>query len=57
MFRPRRHKGGADSAPDLPRGLDHALELALLVVRADQVADHVGGEAALRADGELLERQ
>ena len=37
--------------------LDHALELALLVVLAHQVARHVGAEAALRANGELLEGQ
>src|SRR5687767_14072837 len=45
------------SPPYLPGYLDHALELALLVVLADQVADRVGAEAALRAEGELLERQ
>src|SRR4051812_9244568 len=44
------------SSPDLPRELDHALELALLVVLADEVADHVRAEAALRAYREALER-
>jgi hypothetical protein len=41
--------------PQALRQLDHALELSLLVVLADQVAHHVGAEAALRADGEALE--
>src|SRR5882672_3072691 len=45
------------SSPNLARGLDYHLELALLVVLGDAVADHVGGEAALRAERELLERQ
>ena len=40
--------------PHLPRGVDHKLQLALLIVWAEQVPDHVGGEAALRADGELV---
>jgi uncharacterized protein (DUF433 family) len=40
--------------PQALRQLDHALELSLLVVLADQVAHHVGAEAALRADGEAL---
>src|SRR5262245_51307076 len=44
-------------APHLPCRLHHALELALLLVRTQQIADHIRGEAALRADRKLLERQ
>src|SRR5581483_2956778 len=42
--------------PHLARGLDHEFQLALLVVRADQITDHIRGKAALRADGQLIER-
>src|SRR5260370_35014628 len=55
-----RRRGGLReeiSLPDPTRRLDHHLELALLVVLADAVADHVGSEAALRAERKLLERQ
>ena len=34
----------------------HALEFALLVVFADQVADHVRSKTALRAQRQLFER-
>src|SRR3954468_15827588 len=43
-------------APHLPRRFDYQLELALLVVLGEQVADNVGREATLRADRELVER-
>src|SRR5712692_2048889 len=55
-----RSRGGLRKEISLPnptRRLDHQLELALLVVLADAVADHVGSEAALRAERKLLERQ
>jgi hypothetical protein len=42
--------------PHPPRRLDHALELVLLLILAE-ITDEVGGEAALRADRELIERQ
>src|SRR5215470_12627429 len=44
-------------APYLPCRLHNALELALLLIRAEQVADHIRREAALRADRELIKRQ
>src|SRR5712692_2429814 len=55
-----RRRGGLRKEISLPnpaRRLDHQLELALLVVLADAVADDVGSEAALRAERKLLERQ
>src|SRR6185312_6036134 len=49
-------RASSPSLPDAARRLDHDLELALLVVGADEIADDVRGEAALRADCQLLER-
>src|SRR2546425_3138234 len=42
-------------APDLAGGFHHELELPLLIVLADEVSHHVGREAALRAEGELVQ--
>jgi hypothetical protein len=43
-------------APNLAGRFHHLFELALLLADIDAVSDDVGGEAALRADGELIER-
>src|SRR5215472_10575946 len=45
-----------DLAPDLTRDLDDALKLVDLLLDADAVALDGRGEAALRAEGELVER-
>src|SRR5262245_24311502 len=42
--------------PDFPRGLDDELQLLPLLVFRQQVALEGRGEAALRAEGEVLER-
>src|SRR5438067_13173839 len=44
------------AAPDETRDLGHPLELAALILRRDAVAFHGRGEAALRAQGQALER-
>src|SRR5579862_5680654 len=44
-------------SPHRPRRLYDHLELPPLIIRAEQIADHVGGKAALRRDGELVEGQ
>src|SRR6185503_21378030 len=46
---------GAILTPDFLRDLHHQLQLALLVVLAQPVADLAGGEAALRRQAEVLE--
>ena len=43
--------------PDLTRHLDHPFELAPLIVRAEQITNHIGGKAALRRYGELIQRE
>src|SRR5579863_9664055 len=53
---PRRRRGPAASAPHVPRDLEHALELAPLLVLGDQVAGDARGEPALRAQREPLRR-
>src|SRR5439155_6129628 len=52
----RKCRIAGESSPYLPGGLDHALQLALLVVFAHEVADDIGAEAALRAEGEVCKR-
>src|SRR5215218_6577686 len=47
--------GRLDLAPDLPRHLDAEGELGPLLLHRQQVAFFGAGEAALRADGELLQ--
>src|SRR6185369_9283708 len=54
--RPRPNRTVRISLPYPPCRLHDALELAPLVFLAHEIADHVGSEAALRADGEPLER-
>src|SRR5438552_13897171 len=44
------------SGPDLARGLDDAPELGPLLVLGQHVALFGGGEAALRAQAQLIER-
>ena len=60
LFSGPEHYAGAPRdvslTPHLPRRLGDQFELALLVVGAEQIADDVGGEAALRADRKLIER-
>src|SRR4029077_3158051 len=45
------------SAPDLARDLDDEPQLPLLVVHGDGITHEVAGEAALRRETELIERQ
>src|SRR5262245_14657574 len=42
--------------PHLPRGLDDDFEFSLLLIFADQVANHIGSKTALRADRQLVKR-
>src|SRR5580693_6791909 len=42
--------------PDPLRGAHDEVELAALVIDADQVAEGTGGEAALRTDRQVLQR-
>src|SRR5580700_7129632 len=43
--------------PQLANHRDHEIELAALIVDRDEVAEGAGGEAALRAERQLLERR
>src|SRR5262245_17287740 len=47
--------GAANSAPDVARDFDHALELAPLLVDRERVAVVRAGEAALRRDAKVFQ--
>src|SRR5215475_6728776 len=53
---PTPRQAAQQLSPYLPGRFHHPFELALLLVDIDAISDDVGGEAALRADGELVER-